>query len=71
MTARAIVIMGNSGSGKSTLAAALAERRGLAHLDLDTIAYVERAVRAPLEVSAAKLDAFADRHAGRGWVAEG
>ena len=34
-----IVIFGNSGSGKSSLAKALSERKGLAHLDLDTVAW--------------------------------
>lgn len=71
MDARAILIMGNSGSGKSTLARALAERRGLAHLDLDTIAYAEPAVRDTLDASLAKLRAFASEHASSGWVAEG
>ena len=34
------LLLGNSGSGKSTLAARLAARDGLAHLDLDTLAWL-------------------------------
>ncbi|WP_415071942.1 AAA family ATPase [Hyphomicrobium sp.] len=34
-----LLIFGNSGSGKSTLARQLAQERGLAHLDLDTLAW--------------------------------
>lgn len=34
-----IVIFGNSASGKSTLAKSLAKKDGLAHLDIDTIAW--------------------------------
>ena len=34
-----IIVFGNSGSGKTTLAQALAQREGLAHLDLDTVAW--------------------------------
>jgi adenylate kinase family enzyme len=36
---RKIVIFGNSGSGKSTLAKELKQAEGLAHLDLDSIAW--------------------------------
>lgn len=36
---RRYVIFGNSGSGKSTLALRLAHAGGLAHLDLDTLAW--------------------------------
>ncbi len=34
-----ILIFGNSGSGKSTLAKHLCKTQGLAHLDLDTLAW--------------------------------
>ncbi len=34
-----VLIFGNSGSGKSSLAGALAERHGLARLDLDSIVW--------------------------------
>ena len=35
-----IVIFGNSGSGKSTLAKDIAHNQNLAHLDLDTLAWL-------------------------------
>ncbi|GAB3753478.1 AAA family ATPase [Lysobacter olei] len=66
-----IVIIGNSGSGKSTLAQALASRHGLAHLDLDTVAWrpaIPPSRRALVE-SAAAIDAFRAEHTG--WVMEG
>ncbi len=66
-----IVIMGNSGSGKSTLAKRLAAEHGLAHLDLDTLAWLPTTppARALLEKSLAKLAAFTDAHDR--WVIEG
>jgi adenylate kinase family enzyme len=65
-----IVLVGNSGSGKSTLAARLA-KSGLAHLDLDTLAWKpttppER--RAVVE-SVREIVAFTDAHGA--WVIEG
>lgn len=35
-----ILIVGNSGSGKSTLATRLERELGIAHLDLDTLAWL-------------------------------
>lgn len=66
-----IVIIGNSGSGKSTLAQALASRHGLAHLDLDTVAWRPAIPpsRRALAESAAAIDAFRAEHTG--WVMEG
>lgn len=66
-----IVIIGNSGSGKSTLAKALADRHGLAHLDLDTIAWAPSAppTRRALAESDAAIADFHARHPG--WVVEG
>lgn len=66
-----IVIIGNSGSGKSTLAQALASRHGLAHLDLDTVAWLPAIPpsRRALVESAAAIDAFRAEHTG--WVMEG
>jgi len=66
-----IVIIGNSGSGKSTLAKALADRHGLAHLDLDTIAWVPSAppTRRCLAESAAAIADFQAQHPG--WIMEG
>lgn len=66
-----IVVIGNSGAGKSTYAKAIATRDGLAHLDLDTIAW-EPALpptRRPVSASAAAIDAFRSAHGA--WIMEG
>jgi adenylate kinase family enzyme len=70
---RRVVIMGNAGAGKSTLAARMARDEGLAHLDLDTLAWLPGMPprRAPLDESVARLVAFTDDAAARGWVIEG
>ena len=66
-----VVIFGNSGSGKSTLAGQLCQQEGLAHFDLDTIAWMAQTPpqRRPLEDSARELNAFVQQHDG--WVIEG
>ena len=64
-----ILIFGNSGSGKTTLARALAERDGLAHLDLDALAWSEPGVRRPFPESAAEIEAWIAAHPD--WVVEG
>lgn len=66
-----IVIFGNSGSGKSTFANALVEQQGLAHLDLDTVAWkpVMPPQRESLEVSHEAIKAFTQVHSS--WVIEG
>lgn len=66
-----IVIMGNSGAGKSTLAGRLARSENLAHLDLDTLAWLPEAPprRAPHAESFAKIRAFVD--ASSDWVIDG
>jgi|ERR1051325_6259003 adenylate kinase family enzyme len=53
-----VAIVGNSGSGKSTLALRLARSRGLAHLDLDTLAWepVTPPVRRPLAVGITQIE---------------
>ena len=68
---RKILIFGNSGSGKSTLATALAEAEQLAHLDLDTLAWLPGLPpeRAPLEVSERKIQDFTKAY--NSWVVEG
>ena len=68
---RRVVIFGNSGSGKSTLARRLSAGAGLAHLDLDTLAWMESdpPERRPLEDSLADLNEFMREHAD--WVIEG
>jgi adenylate kinase family enzyme len=65
------LIFGNSGSGKSTLAKALCAAHGLAHLDLDTLAWepTNPPTRKPLAVSGADIDSFVCKHAM--WVIEG
>jgi adenylate kinase family enzyme len=73
--ARRVVILGNSGAGKSTLAARLARQHQLAHLDLDTLAWLPAASagappeRAPLADSIAQLERFIC--ANERWVIEG
>lgn len=67
-----ILIFGNSGAGKSTLARQLAAEHGLAHLDLDTLAWQPGAVppqRRPLAESAREIRAFTALHPS--WVVEG
>ena len=66
-----IVVFGNSGAGKSTLASALAEKHGVAHLDLDPLAYEpdRPGVRRPLEESLGLMREFTA--ANPGWVIEG
>lgn len=68
---RRVLIFGNSGSGKSTLAKRLVEEEGLAHLDLDTLAWLPSVPpqRAPLSSSQEKIDQFAGAHDS--WVIEG
>jgi adenylate kinase family enzyme len=65
------VLVGNSGSGKSTLAQRLARGGGLAHLDLDTLAWepVKPPRRRPIADSAREIARFID--ANEHWVIEG
>lgn len=71
LTNRKVVIFGNSGSGKSTLAGNIANSEGLAHLDLDTLAWSPGMPpeRKPLAESQREMDAFCQ--ANDGWVIEG
>lgn len=66
-----IIIFGNSGSGKSTLAKHLAKNQGLAHLDLDTIAWLDTIPpqRMPIVQSTEVIDNFVS--ANTNWVIEG
>ena len=66
-----VVILGNSGSGKSTLALRLAREHGLAHLDLDTLAWerVTPPQRRRFAESKRDIEAFIDAH--EGWAVEG
>lgn len=66
-----LLVFGNSGSGKSTYAAAMADRHGLVHLDLDTMVWEpgQLAVQRPSAAVAASLQAFIASHPR--WVIEG
>lgn len=66
-----VLVVGNSGSGKSTLATRLADRDDLAHLDLDTLAWLPTTPpsRRPLPESEREIQGFIAAH-GR-WVIEG
>ena len=65
------VIVGNSGSGKSTLATRLAHQGGIAHLDLDTLAWEPSPPprRRALAESTREIEAFMAKHAD--WIIEG
>src|SRR5579871_2034598 len=65
------VLLGNSGAGKSTLAMGLARSRGLAHLDMDTLAWEPRTPpqRRPIADSAREITSFME--AVDRWVIEG
>jgi len=66
-----ILIFGNSGSGKSTLAKQFVTRQGLAHLDLDTLAWLptEPPTRTPLSAAFDSITQFTAQHDA--WVIEG
>jgi adenylate kinase family enzyme len=68
---RRVVVFGNSGAGKSTLAQRLAREEGLAHLDLDTLAWrpTTPPERRPMADSARAISRFTAHHGG--WVIEG
>ena len=70
-----VVIFGNSASGKSSLAKKLAKQEQLAHLDLDTLAWLPAATatsppqRQQLDVSMTEIKTFIEQH--NAWVIEG
>ncbi len=66
-----VVIFGNSGSGKSTLAKELKETEGLAHLDLDSIAWhpTSPPERKSIAESTSEISVFIDSNDR--WVIEG
>jgi SAM-dependent methyltransferase/adenylate kinase family enzyme len=68
---RRVLVFGNAGSGKTTLAAALRRDHGLAHLDLDTLAWQPTSppVRRHPADSGRDIRAFTARHDA--WVIEG
>ncbi|WP_154222949.1 shikimate kinase [Marinicella rhabdoformis] len=65
------LIMGNSSSGKSTLAKNKVAKYGVAHLDLDVLAWLpcDPPERMPIEKSAEKIRTFINQH--KSWVIEG
>lgn len=67
---RKVIVFGNSGSGKSTLAAGLRDD-GLAHLDLDVLAWdpSRPLERRPVEQAYAEIQHFISEHPE--WVIEG
>lgn len=67
---RKIIIFGNSGSGKSTLAAELHDQ-GLAHLDLDILAWLPTnpPERRPIDQAYEEIKRFIGENAE--WVVEG
>ena len=71
MDVKKIIILGNSGSGKSTFAKQLVDRYGLAHFDLDTVAWKPSLPpeREELTVSLSKVMEFIDKE--EQWVIEG
>jgi adenylate kinase family enzyme len=66
-----IIIFGNSGSGKSTLAKHLSETHQLAHLDLDTLAWLPTSPpqRQTLQQSCNAIEQFINTNDN--WVIEG
>jgi adenylate kinase family enzyme len=68
---RKILIFGNSGSGKSTLAKRICSTEGMAHLDLDILAWrpTTPPERVSLEDSAEAISGFLK--ANQAWVIEG
>lgn len=67
-----VVVFGNSGAGKSTFAKKIAAAEGLAHLDLDTLAWapgISPPQRLSLDDSAKKIAAFTSENPT--WVIEG
>ena len=66
-----ILIFGNRGSGKSTLAKKLVKEEGVAHLDLDSLAWLPETLpqRAPLADSKNKIENFVNYNDG--WAIEG
>ena len=68
---RRVLLFGNSGAGKSTLARRLHQTEGLAHLDLDTLAWLDCSPpeRRRVEDSQSDIDDFV--RVNSAWVIEG
>jgi len=66
-----ILIFGNSGSGKSTLAKKLTQSEGLAHLDLDTLAWQESVPPKRKLLTASELELLTFIQSNKSWVIDG
>lgn len=66
-----ILIFGNSGSGKSTLAKSMCGSQGLAHLDLDLLAWEATTPPQRKELSASKIEIEHFIKTNKSWVIEG
>ena len=68
---RKILLFGNSASGKSTLATRLAQELQVAHLDLDSLAWLptQPPRRRPLEETTIAINEFTGNNAS--WIVEG
>lgn len=66
-----ILIFGNSGSGKSTLAKQLCELKGLAHLDLDLLAWEPTTPPTRKHLNVSKIEIYDFIKANNTWVIEG
>ena len=68
---RKLIIFGNSGSGKTTLSNSIAKIEGLAHLDLDSLAWLPGTPpeRSPISEAKSKIEDFIGSN--KGWVIEG
>jgi len=66
-----IVVFGNSGAGKSSLSKKLAQHYKAAHLDLDTLAWLntQPPMRAALEQSQQAIETFCKQN--KHWIIEG
>ena len=66
-----IMIFGNSGSGKSTLAKEYADKFGLAHLDLDSLAWKDTSPPERRNVQSSLKDILTFTDKNDTWVIEG
>lgn len=66
-----ILIFGNSGSGKSTLAKSICKTKGLAHLDLDSLAWEATTPPERKSLNTSKTDIENFTKTNDSWVIEG
>ncbi|MCJ7604439.1 MAG: hypothetical protein MUO19_00180 [Dehalococcoidales bacterium] len=70
MYGKRIAVWGNSSSGKTTLAAALAERCGIPHIEMDAIFWRPDWVESPIEEFRVNINSAIEAHPD-GWVMDG